>query len=110
MKQRDKSSATTSRPVGHALSAPHPASAGKRATLLQIHPVPASRSEILGVAVHFLIESERAEGKSTPGLSEDAATFLSSRGWDAKDLASRMAHAVVSNQGSLITAADLAKR
>jgi hypothetical protein len=108
MNQRDTSSAATSGPVGHTLSAPLPASAGKLATLLQIHSVPASRSVILAVAVRFLIESERAEGKSTPGLSEDAATFLSSRGWDAKDLASRMARAVASNQGSLITAADLA--
>ena len=110
MKQRDKSSAATSGPVGHVLWAPHPASVGKLATLPQIHPVPASRSVILAVAVHFLIESERAEGKATPGLSEDAATFVSSCGWDARDLASRMARAVASNQGSLITAADLAKR
>jgi DNA-binding NtrC family response regulator len=77
--------------------------------LVQIHPVGASRSQILALAMHFLLESAEKYGTAPPGFSEDAATFLSSRQWDAKDLAVRVARAVAGNQGSLITADDLSE-
>ena len=77
--------------------------------LVQIHPVGASRTQVLALAMHFLIESAEKYGTSPPGFSEDAATFLTSRQWDATELAQRVARAVAGNQGSLITAADLSE-
>jgi len=76
--------------------------------LLQVHPVPADPDEILAVTMHLLAQSAAAQGKATPILSEDAALFLTRRRWALNDLAFRVSRAVAYNQGSLITAADLA--
>jgi DNA-binding NtrC family response regulator len=77
-------------------------------SLFQVHPVPADPDEILAIAMHLLVQSAAAQGKSTPILSEDAALFLTRRRWALNDLAFRVARAVAYNEGSLITAADLA--
>jgi DNA-binding NtrC family response regulator len=77
-------------------------------SLLQIHPVPADPDEILAITTHLLAQSAAAQGKAPPILSEDAAQFLIRRRWALNDLAFRVARAVACNEGSLITAADLA--
>jgi len=105
----DEFSATKWRQFGNQRGAPRTAQARKLAMLLQIHPLRASRTEILALAMRFLIEAAAKFGTSPPGFSEDAATFICSRQWDATDLAARVAHAVACNQGSLITADDLAE-
>jgi DNA-binding NtrC family response regulator len=109
MKRGGESPATRWRHIGQQRWTSRPASAGKLSLLLQIHPIRTSRSEILAVAMHFLLESAIEHGIAPPGLSEDAASFLSSRNWDVTDLASRVARAVATNRGSLITADDLSK-
>jgi DNA-binding NtrC family response regulator len=76
--------------------------------LLQVHPVPADPDEILAITMHLLTQSAAAQGKAAPILSEDAALFLTRRRWALNDLAFRVSRAVAYNQGSLITAADLA--
>jgi hypothetical protein len=76
--------------------------------LLQVHPVPANPDEILAVTMHLLVQSAAAQGKPTPILSEDAALFLTRRRWALSDLAFRVSRAVAYNEGSLITADDLA--
>ncbi len=76
--------------------------------LLQVHPVPADADEILAVTMHLLAQSAADQGKATPILSEDAALYLTRRRWALNDLAFRVSRAVAYNQGSLITAADLA--
>jgi hypothetical protein len=75
--------------------------------LLRVHPVPRARAAVLAVAVHLLRQSANAVGKATPELSEDAARFLTGHPWTLQDLACRLANAVATNCGSLITAADL---
>jgi DNA-binding NtrC family response regulator len=75
--------------------------------LLQVHPMPRARHEVLAIAVHLLRRFAVAQGKPAPELSEDAARFLAGRRWGIDDLAARVAAAVANNRGSLITAADL---
>ena len=70
--------------------------------------MPADPDEVLAITMHLLAQSAAAQGKATPILSEDAALFLIRRRWALNDLASRVARAVAYNEGSLITAADLA--
>ena len=77
--------------------------------LFQIHPVAGSREQVLALAMNFLSEAAEKYGTSPPGFSEDAARFLGSRQWDARELARRIARAVARSQGSLITAADLSE-
>jgi len=79
-----------------------------RPALLQVHPVPEDADEILAITIHLLAQSAAAQGKAAPILSEDAALFLTRRRWALNDLALRVSRAVAYNQGSLITAADLA--
>ncbi len=75
--------------------------------VLQIHPVPLVRDEILAIAIHLGDCFAAAQGKAAPVFSEDAAAFLAGRRWAINDLALRVSRAVASNQGSLITATDL---
>jgi hypothetical protein len=75
--------------------------------LLQLHPIPRSRDGILAVVLHLIGRCAVAQGKVPPGCSEEAAAFLASRSWDTGDLARRVAYAIATNRGSLITAADL---
>jgi len=106
MKRRNKLRVTTLRPVrprNPSGSSP----AEELGYLLQVHPVPQSRDEILMVAIHFARRFAAAYGKSVPGFSEDAAAFLARHRWEITDLAVRVAGAVAVNQGNLITAADL---
>jgi DNA-binding NtrC family response regulator len=77
-------------------------------SLLQVHPVPTDADGILAIAMHLLAQSAAVQGKATPALSEDAALFITRRRWALNDLAFRVARAVAYNEGSLITAADLA--
>lgn len=75
--------------------------------LLLVHPLPRSNATTLQIALHFVRVFSAAEGKLAPAVSEDAAAFLSRRTWRVNDLAARVHAAVIANQGSLITAADL---
>ena len=75
---------------------------------LRVHPVPEDPDEILAITMYLLVQSAAAQGKAAPSLSEDAALFLTRRRWALNDLAFRVSRAVAYNQGSLITAADLA--
>ena len=109
MKRGDESTAPGWRRFTQPRVTPRIANSRKLVTLLQIHPVRTSRSEILALAMHFLVKSAAEHGTAPPELSEDAATYLSTRRWDAKDLAGRVARAVAGNQGSLITAEDLSQ-
>jgi transcriptional regulator of aromatic amino acid metabolism len=77
-------------------------------SLLQVHPVPTDPDEILAITMHLLVQSAAAQGKATPILSQDAALFLTRQRWALSDLAFRVARAVAYNEGSLITAEDLA--
>lgn len=76
--------------------------------LLQVHPVPESRGDVLSIALHFADQFAASANKAAPVFSEDAAMFLASRQWTISDLARRVRHAVAANHGSLITAEDLA--
>jgi transcriptional regulator of aromatic amino acid metabolism len=77
------------------------------AGLFLVHPMPQSGPDILSVAVHLVQRFAAAQGKDVPGLSQDAAQFLLRRRWPVGELALRLAQAVATNRGSLITAADL---
>jgi len=79
----------------------------EHAHLLQIHPLPDSRTEVLIVAQHLVRHFAAEQGRDVPGLSRDAANFLGTRAWVLDDLARRLWHAVDVNRGSLITASDL---
>lgn len=74
----------------------------------QVHPVSSRPEEVLSIALHLLGQFATAHGKEIPALSQDAADFLTCRSWSLHDLAARLSRAVAANQGSLITAADLA--
>ncbi len=76
--------------------------------LLQVHPVSERPEELVSITRHLLAQFAAAEGKEVPELSQDAADYLTSRRWRLRDLAARVSQAVAVNQGSLITAADLA--
>ena len=78
--------------------------------LIQIYPVRNSRRDVLLLAAYFIRQFAVAQGKDVPGLSEEAASFLAAQRWTLPDLASRLARAVKSNDGSLITASDLVER
>ena len=107
MRQQDKFDSNRTRPsAGRARPAPDASAAGN-VHLVQVYPVPRSRTDILSVAIHLVGRFAAAQGKPAPTLSEDAATFLAGRRWRIDDLARRMARAVAANTGSLITAADL---
>jgi transcriptional regulator of aromatic amino acid metabolism len=75
--------------------------------LLQVHPLPESRTGVLSVANHLVHRFAAEQGRDVPGLSRDAATFLGTRSWALDDLARRLWQAVAVNLGSLITASDL---
>jgi len=107
MSQRDNSESHRSRRSADSLPQVCNDSAAPTARLVQVHPVPQSRSNILSAVLHFVKQFAEAQGKSAPALSEDAAMFLTSRAWRMNDLAGRVARAVAANEGSLITAADL---
>lgn len=76
--------------------------------LFQVHPVSSRPEEVLSIALHLLGQFATVHGKEVPALSQDAADFLTCRSWSLNDLAARLSRAVAANQGSLITAADLA--
>ncbi len=76
--------------------------------LLQVQPVSQRSEELVSITRHLLAHFAAAQGKEVPELSQDAADYLTSRRWRLRDLATRLSQAVAANQGSLITAADLA--
>jgi DNA-binding NtrC family response regulator len=76
--------------------------------LIQVYPLRNSRRDILLLAAYFIRQFAIAHGRDVPGLSEEAANFLAAQRWTLPDLASRLARAVKRNDGSLITADDLA--
>ena len=106
MKRRDKLRQTPLRVIGPR-SAPGPSRETALGYLVQVHPVPQSRDEVLMVAIHFARRFAAVYGKAVPGFSEDAATFLARHRWEITDLAVRVSRAVAANQGNLITSADL---
>ncbi len=106
MKRRNKLRVTSLRTVGPRDPADAPC-ADNLGYLLQVHPVPQSRDEILMVAIHFARRFASVYAKPVPGFSEDAAVFLARHDWEITDLAVRVSRAVATNQGNLITAADL---
>jgi len=59
------------------------------------------------VALHLIERCAALQGKAPPACSEEAAVLLVSERWELGDLARRIVHAVATNRGSLITAADL---
>jgi DNA-binding NtrC family response regulator len=75
--------------------------------LLLVHPMPQSDAQIVCVALHLVQRFAAAQGKDVPGLSQEAAQFLLRQRWAVGELALRLAQAVATNRGSLITAADL---
>jgi DNA-binding NtrC family response regulator len=75
--------------------------------LVLVHPLPEADDEILLIANHLLHQFAATQGKEPPGLSLDAATFLTRQRWETDELARRVWRAVENNHGSLITAADL---
>ncbi len=107
MRRRERREVPWLRPVGRAEKAELPAALEEAVYLLQVHPVPQSRTEILSVAAHLVRRFAAAQRRDVPGLSEDAASFLARRSWALDDLARRVWRAVAANQGSLITASDL---
>ena len=105
MKQRDKVDQQGLRAAAPGLRRTRPIEARH---LLQVHPVPAARNDVLSIAIHFADGFAAAAHKEAPAFSEDAAVFLASRRWRISDLARRVWRAVAASQGSLITADDLA--
>ena len=75
---------------------------------LLVHPVPAGHHEVLAVAIHLARCAAELLDKAPPAFSQNAAAFLGNRQWEVNDLAVRVVRAVAANDGSLITAADLA--
>jgi DNA-binding NtrC family response regulator len=75
--------------------------------VFQIHPVPPAGEAIVSVTTHLLQQFAATQGKEPPGLSLNAASFLTAQRWEAGELARRVWRAVEINRGSLITAADL---
>jgi len=69
--------------------------------------MPRTGEAILLLASRLVDQFAAAQGKETPGLSQDAAAFLTRRYWALPDLARRVWDAVAANRGNLITAADL---
>ncbi len=76
--------------------------------LLQVHPISDRSEELVSITRHLLAHFAAAHGKEIPELSQDAADYLTSRPWSLSDLSARVSQAVAANEGSLITAADLA--
>ncbi len=74
---------------------------------LLVHPVSGRSEDLVVITRHLLAHFAAAHGKEVPELSQDAANYLTSRGWSFTDLAARLSRAVAANEGSLITAADL---
>ncbi len=110
MKQRGISKRRISRRLAEAVRPPRADETATNFYPFLVHPVPQSRPEILAIASHLARRVAAALGKPIPDFSENAATFLASRPGMINDLASRVARAVASNDGSLITSADLADR
>jgi DNA-binding NtrC family response regulator len=108
MKRRDKTQLTTLRRFG-VYRPRRSAGVTENDHLLQVHPIPRSRYEILAIAVHFARCFATTQGKPAPDFSEEAATFLVGQHWEVAELATRVSHAVASNRGNLITATDLSR-
>ena len=88
---------------------PSPAERPLSAHLALVHPAPETGHEVLALATHLLHQFATTQGKELPGFSVDAARFLVQQRWDTRELAHRVWHAVETNAGSLITAADLSE-
>jgi DNA-binding NtrC family response regulator len=75
---------------------------------LHVPPLRDRREDILALAQHFLDELRREVGKSVPGLSKEAAAYLTSRTWpgNARELKNAIERAVIVSDGNLLTSAD----
>lgn len=107
MKPTDEPHARTLRPsqAPRALAVARPTGT---IPLIQVYPMRNSRRDILLLAAYFIRQFAVAQGRDVPALSEEAAKFLAAQRWTLPDLASRLSRAVKTNDGSLITADDLA--
>lgn len=95
------------RPVGGAERAEQPCPVEEGISLVRVHPMPQSPTEILSVAAHLVRRFAAEQGREVPGFSVEAANFLSRQSWELDDLVRRVGRAVAANQGNLITASDL---
>lgn len=110
MNGHEHSGEQTRQPFGPSHRVRRPLRWRSAGALLLVHPVPRSRNGILAVVLHLIGRCAAAQGKMPPGCSEEAARFLASCSWDTGELARRVAYAIATNRGSLITAADLSVR
>jgi two-component system response regulator PilR (NtrC family) len=75
---------------------------------LQIPALTERRDDIVPLAIRFLERLEGQVGKAVPGLSHEAARFLSERPWrgNVRELQNAVERAVIVSRGNLLTSAD----
>jgi DNA-binding NtrC family response regulator len=75
---------------------------------LHVPPLRERSEDVLPLANHFLAKFGSEVGKKVPGLSREAATYITTRPWlgNVRELQNAIERAVIVSAGNLLTSAD----